>query len=294
MKGIILAGGSGTRLYPTTIGISKQLLPIYDKPMIYYPLSVLMQAGIKDILIITTPEDQKNFIRLLGGGERLGVNFSYAIQPKPEGLAQAFIIGEKFIGNDSVFLILGDNIFISQKELSNKLSKYKNRKTCKAEIYCYKVEDPWRFGVAELNSDFTVKSIEEKPAHPKSNWAVTGLYYYDNSVIDIAKTISPSARGELEITDINKFYLKNKSLSVEFLAEDVFWLDTGTNDSLYMASSFIEKEQRKQNVILACPEEIAWKNGWLSDDDLYEVAIKLNKGSYGKNILSLISEEITS
>ncbi|MEW5562003.1 glucose-1-phosphate thymidylyltransferase RfbA [Enterobacter asburiae] len=288
MKGIILAGGSGTRLYPTTIAISKQLLSVYDKPMIYYPLAVLMQAGVRDILIITTPEDQGSFIRLLGNGGHMGINLSYAIQPEPAGLAQAFIIGEKFIGHESVFLILGDNIFIGQHSFNVKLSNPANRTSCGATIYCHQVADPCRFGVVELDASRNVLSIEEKPERPKSDWAVTGLYHYDSQVVDIAKTIKPSGRGELEITCVNATYLKNNALNVEFLAEDVFWLDTGTNDSLHMAGSFVKQEQHKHNLVLSCPEEIAWRNGWLSDEELYHSAEKLKKGRYGDYLFNLL------
>ncbi|EET1278343.1 glucose-1-phosphate thymidylyltransferase RfbA, partial [Escherichia coli] len=255
MKGIILAGGSGTRLYPITMGISKQLLPVYDKPMIYYPLSVLMLAGIRDILIITTPEDQFSFIRLLGDGKHLGVSISYAVQPRPDGLAQAFTIGKDFIGADSVCLVLGDNIFFGQG-FTPKLKTACERKLG-ATIFGYQVRDPGRFGVVEFDSDYRVLSIEEKPLKPKSNWAVTGLYFYDNDVVEIAKSITPSQRGELEITSINEVYLKNNKLTVELLGRGFAWLDTGTHDSLIEAGSFVETVQKRQGMMVACPEEIA-------------------------------------
>lgn len=286
MKGIILAGGSGTRLYPITMGVSKQLLPIYDKPMIYYPLSVLMLAGINDILIITTPEDQTGFIRLLGDGARLGVNISYAVQPSPDGLAQAFIIGEKFIGSDRVCLVLGDNIFFGQGFTPKLRSAVESDKG--ATIFGYQVMDPERFGVVEFDKNFKAVSIEEKPLAPKSNWAVTGLYFYDNNVIDIAKNISPSLRGELEITSVNEVYLRNGNLNVELLGRGFAWLDTGTHDSLIEAGSFVETVQKRQGMMVACPEEIAWRNGWLDNEQLEVTAKKLNKNHYGKYLLRLL------
>ncbi|MDM2876999.1 glucose-1-phosphate thymidylyltransferase RfbA [Citrobacter sp. Cpo040] len=286
MKGIILAGGSGTRLYPITMGISKQLLPVYDKPMIYYPLSVLMLAGIKDILIITTPEDQSGFVRLLGDGQQFGINLSYAIQPKPEGLAQAFIIGEEFIGTDSVCLVLGDNIFFGQG-FTPKLQMASTR-VSGATVFGYQVMDPERFGVVEFDANFKALSIEEKPAKPKSNWAVTGLYFYDNNVINIAKSIKPSARGELEITTINEVYLNHNSLNVELLGRGFAWLDTGTHDSLIEAGSFVETVQKRQGMMVACPEEIAWRNGWLSNDELYSRSDKLIKNHYGQYLRKLL------
>lgn len=286
MKGIVLAGGSGTRLYPITMGVSKQLLPIYDKPMIYYPLSVLMLAGIRDILIITTPEDQKSFQRLLGDGSAFGINLEYAIQPSPDGLAQAFIIGEKFIGKDPVCLVLGDNIFFGQG-FSPKLRSVAQRNKG-ATVFGYQVMDPERFGVVEFDSEFNAISIEEKPHIPKSNWAVTGLYFYDNNVIEIAKQIKPSVRGELEITAINEEYLKRENLQVELLGRGFAWLDTGTHDSLIEAGSFVETVQKRQGMMVACPEEIAWRNGWL---DQYELQVRgelLGKNNYGQYLLKLI------
>lgn len=287
MKGIILAGGSGTRLYPVTMGVSKQLLPIYDKPMIYYPLSVLMLAGIRDILIITTEEDQASFQRLLGDGQQFGVRLEYAVQPSPDGLAQAFIIGEEFIGSDSVCLVLGDNIFFGQG-FSGKLRSVAER-TEGATIFGYHVIDPERFGVVDFDSNFNALSIEEKPTHPKSNWAVTGLYFYDNNVIGIAKNIKPSERGELEITTVNEEYLKRSKLQVELLGRGFAWLDTGTHDSLIEAGSFVETVQKRQGMMVACPEEIAWRNGWLTDDELRERGMIFQKNSYGQYLLKLIN-----
>jgi glucose-1-phosphate thymidylyltransferase len=285
MKGIILAGGSGTRLYPITMGVSKQLLPIYDKPMIYYPLSVLMLAGIKDILIITTPEDQAGFIRILGDGSQFGIHLSYAIQPSPDGLAQAFIIGAEFIGNDPVCLVLGDNIFFGQG-FTPKLQIASSRLSG-ATVFGYQVMDPERFGVVEFDSNYKAISIEEKPVNPKSNWAVTGLYFYDNEVIDIAKEIKPSSRGELEITAINDVYLKNDTLNVELLGRGFAWLDTGTHDSLIEAGSFVETVQKRQGMMVACPEEIAWRNGWLTNDDLLRLGGNLSKNQYGQYLIKL-------
>lgn len=285
MKGIILAGGSGTRLYPLTLGVSKQLMPIYDKPMIYYPLSVLMLAGIKDILIITTQEDQASFVRLLGDGKKFGVNLSYAIQPSPDGLAQAFIIGEKFIGSESVCLVLGDNIFFGQG-FTPKLQIATSR-TRGATVFGYQVMDPERFGVVEFDADLKVLSIEEKPFKPKSNWAVTGLYFYDNDVIEIAKSIKPSPRGELEITSVNEVYLTNSSLHVELLGRGFAWLDTGTHDSLIEAGSFVETVQKRQGMMVACPEEIAWRNGWLTNEELLDLGIQLSKNHYGQYLIKL-------
>ncbi|HCD8706356.1 TPA: glucose-1-phosphate thymidylyltransferase RfbA, partial [Enterobacter hormaechei] len=285
MKGIILAGGSGTRLYPITMGVSKQLLPVYDKPMVYYPLSVLMLAGIKDILIITTPDDQPAFIRLLGDGRQFGINIEYAIQPSPDGLAQAFIIGDNFIGNDSVCLVLGDNIFFGQG-FTPKLKTAANRNKG-ATVFGYQVMNPESFGVVEFDKNYTALSIEEKPVAPRSNWAVTGLYFYDNEVVDIAKHIKPSPRGELEITTVNQVYLENKMLTVELLGRGFAWLDTGTHDSLIEAGSFVETVQKRQGMMIACLEEIAWRNGWLSDQDLYSRAGLFVKTNYGAYLLKL-------
>lgn len=286
MKGIILAGGSGTRLYPITRGISKQLLPVYDKPMIYYPLSVLMLAGIRDILVITTPEDQASFTRLLGDGRDFGINLSYAIQPKPDGLAQAFIIGEKFIGNDSVCLVLGDNIFYGHG-LRPKLQNAVARKVG-ATVFGYQVKDPHRFGVVDFDAEFKALTIEEKPAKPKSNYAVTGLYFYDNDVVDIAKKIKPSLRGELEITCVNNEYLKQGRLNVELLRRGFAWLDTGTHDSLVEASSFVQTIEHRQGFKIACLEEIAFLNNWLSKEQLINLAQPMLKNDYGKYIISLL------
>lgn len=287
MKGIILAGGSGTRLYPITMGVSKQLLPVYDKPMIYYPLSVLMLAGIKDILIITTPDDQPAFIRLLGDGRQFGINIEYAIQPSPDGLAQAFIIGDNFIGNNSVCLVLGDNIFFGQG-FTPKLKTAANRNKG-ATVFGYQVMNPESFGVVEFDKNYTALSIKEKPVAPRSNWAVTGLYFYDNEVVDIAKHIKPSPRGELEITTVNQVYLENNMLTVELLGRGFAWLDTGTHDSLIEAGSFVETVQKRQGMMIACLEEIAWRNGWLSDQDLYSRAGLFVKTNYGAYLLKLIN-----
>ncbi|EGT5709929.1 glucose-1-phosphate thymidylyltransferase [Cronobacter dublinensis subsp. dublinensis] len=289
MKGIILAGGSGTRLYPITMGVSKQLLPVYDKPMIYYPLSVLMLAGIRDILIITTPEDNASFCRLLGDGKDFGINIEYAVQPSPDGLAQAFLIGENFIGNEPVCLVLGDNIFFGQG--FSPILKHAATRQEGATIFAYQVKDPERFGVVEFDKSFNVLSVEEKPVQPKSNWAVTGLYFYDNDVINIAKQIKPSARGELEITDINDTYLRNNTLKVELLGRGFAWLDTGTHDSLIEAGCFVETVQKRQGMMVACPEEIAWRNHWLSDNELLAIGAGLRKNDYGKYLLQLIENK---
>lgn len=286
MKGIVLAGGSGSRLYPITRGVSKQLLPLYDKPMIYYPLSTLMLAGIRDILIITTPEDNESFKRLLGDGRDFGINLEYAVQPTPDGLAQAFIIGEDFIGDDNVCLILGDNIFYGDS--FGRMLMDIAKKTSGATVFGYQVKDPYRFGVVEFDSNMQVVSIEEKPEKPKSNYAVTGLYFYDNKVIDYAKKVEPSARGELEITAINELYLNEGKLQVELLGRGFAWLDTGTHESLHEASSFVQTIQNVQGLKIACLEEIAWRNGWLSDFELECSSQPMLKNDYGKYVASLI------
>ncbi|EFI6467683.1 glucose-1-phosphate thymidylyltransferase [Shigella boydii] len=289
MKGIILAGGSGTRLYPITKGISKQLMPVYDKPMIYYPLSVLMLAGIKDILIITTPEDLNNFQRLLGDGKRFGINLSFEVQLKPEGLAQAFIIGGEFIGNDAVCLALGDNIFYGQN-FSPKL-KEAAQLIDGATVFGYQVKDPERFGIVEFDANKKALSIEEKPAKPKSNYAVTGLYFYDNNVVNIAKTIKPSERGELEITSINEVYLRNGKLNVELLGRGFTWLDTGTHQSMLEASHFVETIEQHQGFKIACLEEIALYNGWLTKDEVFKIGNEYKKNGYGQYLLSLVKDK---
>ncbi|HHF2857202.1 glucose-1-phosphate thymidylyltransferase [Vibrio parahaemolyticus] len=292
MKGIILAGGSGTRLYPITRGVSKQLLPVYDKPMIYYPLSVLMLAGIREILIITTPEDQEGFQRLLGDGSEFGIELQYAIQPSPDGLAQAFIIGENFIGDDSVCLVLGDNIFYGQG-FSPKLKKAVETAESGngATVFGYQVKDPERFGVVEFDADRKAISIEEKPAKPKSHYAVTGLYFFDNQVVSRAKQVEPSERGELEITTLNQMYLTANELNVEMLGRGFAWLDTGTYESLLEAAQFVSTIEKRQGYKIACLEEIAFNNGWISKQKLVAAADALKKNNYGIYLSSIVSED---
>lgn len=287
MKGIVLAGGSGTRLYPITKGISKQLIPIFDKPMIYYPVSVLMLAGIKDIMIISTPFDLPGFHRLLGDGSELGVHFEYAEQPSPDGLAQAFIIGEKFIGDDNVCLVLGDNIFYGAGFTGLLKESVKAAEEGMASVFGYYVNDPERYGVAEFDKDGNCLSIEEKPEHPKSNYAVVGLYFYPNSVVEIAKNIKPSARGELEITTVNQEYLNQKALKVRTLQRGFAWLDTGTHDSLSEASTFIECIEKRQGLKVACLEEIAYKRGWITAEQVKELAKPMVKNGYGQYLMEL-------
>lgn len=291
MKGIVLAGGSGTRLYPITKGISKQLLPIYDKPMVYYPISTLMLAGIREILIISTPTDLPMFRNLLGDGSNYGVEFTYAEQPSPDGLAQAFIIGEKFIGDDCACMVLGDNIFYGQGFTGMLRQAVENaEKDGKATIFGYEVPDPERFGVAEIDTEGNVLSIEEKPREPKSNYAVVGLYFYPNSVVDVAKTIKPSARGELEITSVNEEYRRRRELKLQVLGRGFAWLDTGTQQSLYDAATFVQVTENRQGVYIACLEEIAWRMGWIDDAKLEELAKPMLKNAYGQYMMNLLKK----
>lgn len=285
MKGIILAGGTGSRLHPITQGISKQLTPVYDKPMIYYPLSTLMLAGIRDILIITTPADQEQFQRLLGDGSRFGINLEYKVQPSPDGLAQAFILGADFIGNDPVALVLGDNIFYGPG-LGTQLATYEQKDG--ATVFAYRVADPRAYGVVEFDENFNALSIEEKPENPKSDYAIPGLYFYDSKVVEYARQIKPSPRGELEITDLNRVYLEQGKLKVEVLPRGTAWLDTGTFDSLADATNFIRTVQSRQGLSVGCPEEIAWRHGWLSDEQLRDIATPLVKSGYGSYLLGLL------
>lgn len=291
MKGIVLAGGSGTRLYPITQGVSKQLLPVYDKPMIYYPISVLMLAGIKDILIITTPEDMSAFQRLLGTGEQFGINLSWAVQPSPDGLAQAFIIGEEFINNEPCALVLGDNIYFGQS--FGKKLEAAAQLTTGAMVFGYQVLDPERFGVVEFDANYKVLSIEEKPLKPKSHWAVTGLYFYDSKVVEMAKEVKPSTRGELEITTLNQMYLERGELQVELLGRGFAWLDTGTHDSLVEASQFIHTIEKRQGMKVACLEEIAFRKGWMSKEQVMEQAKLLHKTEYGRYLTLFLNESLS-
>lgn len=291
MKGLVLAGGSGTRLYPITQGVSKQLLPVYDKPMIYYPISVLMLAGIKDILIITTPEDMSAFQRLLGTGEQFGINLSWAVQPSPDGLAQAFIIGEEFINNEPCALVLGDNIYFGQS--FGKKLEAAAQLTTGAMVFGYQVLDPERFGVVEFDANYKVLSIEEKPLKPKSHWAVTGLYFYDSKVVEMAKEVKPSTRGELEITTLNQMYLERGELQVELLGRGFAWLDTGTHDSLVEASQFIHTIEKRQGMKVACLEEIAFRKGWMSKEQVMEQAKLLHKTEYGRYLTLFLNESLS-